>query len=114
MTFGGGGQDSTEGFLSLVFWTVSIVFDFVLGLLPGAGIAPGGADTFLLSNKKVPKEIDPAAHDPPLRSGQPASVNRSGAPRNSLRAKALWSNSRGESVVEAVASLDATAAGSVA
>ena len=66
VTFGGGGQDSTEGFLSLVFWTVSIVFDFVLGLLPGAGIAPGGADTFLLSNKKVPKEIDPAAHDPPL------------------------------------------------
>ena len=42
------------------------------------GVRPGGRGTFLSRNKKVPKEIRPAACVPALRSGQPAL--RSGQP----------------------------------
>ena len=97
----GGG---TLSFLGLCFLPSLLVFFPEPGLRPAAQSLP-------FASPKASNQVkgDPAAPDPSLCEGQPASRQSRGALRNSRRAKALWSNSRNESDDEAVASLDATA-----
>ena len=69
------------------------------------GVRPGGRLTFLSHDKKVSKEACPAASVPrKLRcanlSGRPALTANGGVRRNSVRARALHSNSRRKSVHE--------------
>ena len=69
-----------------------------------AGSRPGGRPPFLSRDKQGGKETRPTVCDPfAQRRGKPVSVRLRGAPRNSLRAGALRSNKRGESVHEACA-----------
>ena len=75
----------------------------VLGLSAGAGLSPRRARYFsLLRQRKVPKrKATPLSASPALRYGATCGARGRCALRNSLRADALRSNSRSESVHEA-------------